>query len=103
MDFYTNTTGPYWDKARQLVENQYRDIPFPFKDIACPRLTINVSWTLEQFAGYLKSWSAIQNYVRQRGHNPVDAFADTLKSVWKTGTAREVTFPIFMKLGIVGS
>jgi hypothetical protein len=103
LDFYTNTTGPYWDKARQLVENEYRNIPFPFKEIRCPKFTIKVTWTLNQFTGYLNSWSAIQNYIRLRGTNPVGAFAEKLRSVWKEDTSREVTFPVFMKLGIAGS
>ena len=103
LDFYKNTTGPYWDKARHLVENEYRDIPFPFKQIACPQLTIKATWTLDQFAGYLNSWSAIQNYIRMHGNNPVGAFTEKLRSVWKAETVREVTFPIFMKLGMAGS
>jgi hypothetical protein len=101
-DFYTNTTGPYWDKARQLVENEYRNIPFPFKEIACPQFTIKATWTLDQFVGYLNSWSAIQNYIRLRGSNPVEAFAEKLRSAWRAETPREVTFPVFMKLGIAG-
>jgi hypothetical protein len=103
LDFYTNTTGPYWDKARQLVENEYRNIPFPFKEIICPKFTIKVTWTLNQFTGYLNSWSAIQNYIRLHGTNPVEAFAEKLRLVWKAETSREVTFPVFMKLGMAGS
>lgn len=99
MDFYTNTTGPYWDDARRLVENRYRDIPFPFKRIPCPQLAIKVKWTSEQFAGYLTSWSATQRYIRMHGENPVDAFHETLRPVWKAGVTKEVTFPVFMKLG----
>lgn len=101
MDFYQNTTGPYWDDARRLVENQYRDIPFPFKKIPCPEFTIKVSWTLDQFAGYLSSWSATRNYIRKHDTDPVEAFTETLKTVWKPAVVRDVTFPIFMKLGIV--
>lgn len=101
MDFYKNTTGPYWDEARKLVENQYRDIPFPFEQITCPEFTIKVGWTLDQFAGYLTSWSATQKYIRMQGHNPVGKFTITLKTVWKADEVKTVAFPLFMKLGRV--
>jgi ubiquinone/menaquinone biosynthesis C-methylase UbiE len=101
MDFYKNTTGPYWHTSRKLIENEYRNIPFPFEQIACPEFTIKVKWTLDQFAGYLNSWSATQKYIQVRGINPVDKFVNTLKSFWKEGDLKVVTFPVFMKLGRV--
>lgn len=101
MDFYTNTTGPYWDKARKLIENEYREIPFPFEQIVSPEFTIKVNWTLDQFAGYLTSWSATQKYISVHGINPVDKFIGTLKTIWKEHSLKVVTFPVFMKLGRV--
>ncbi len=103
MDFYVNTTGPYWDEARKLVENEYRDVPFPFERIPGPELTIKVKWTVDQFAGYLNSWSAVQKYIRMHGANPVESFTETLRSVWKPGVVKEVTFPLFLKVGRTGT
>lgn len=99
IDFYKNTTGPYWDSARKLVENEYRDISFPFESLPCPEFTIKVKWTLDQFGGYLNSWSAVQKYKKVHGINPVDQFINTLKNFWKKGDLKVVTFPVFMKLG----
>src|SRR5690606_14122873 len=101
LDFYNNTVGPYWDEARKLVENEYRDISFPFDEIECPRFYIRVDWTFEQFAGYLSSWSATQKYIRTHQVNPVEAFSVKLRSLWKPGEVKRVTFPVFMKLGRV--
>ncbi|MEX2234841.1 MAG: class I SAM-dependent methyltransferase [Cyclobacteriaceae bacterium] len=99
MDFYTNQIGPYWDDARKLVESYYRDISFPFEQIACPEFNIIVNWTSDQFTGYLTSWSATQKYIRTHGIDPVESFKKDLKSVWKSGEVKQVTFPVFMKLG----
>ena len=99
MDFYKNKTGPYWDEARKLVENHYRDIPFPFEQIECPEFNIRVGWTPDQFAGYLTSWSATQKYIKTHGVDPVDSIRETLRSVWQKHEVKSVTFPVFMKLG----
>ncbi|HEX8040889.1 MAG TPA: class I SAM-dependent methyltransferase [Chryseosolibacter sp.] len=103
IDFYVNTTGPYWDEARRLVENQYRDVPFPFERIPSPEFTLKVKWNVDQFCGYLNSWSAIHKYISMHGTNPVESFSETLKSVWKPGVVKEVTFPIFLKLGRIST
>jgi len=103
MDFYTNQIGRYWDEARKLVENYYRDIPFPFEQIVCPEFNITVNWTLDQFAGYLSSWSATQKYIHTHGLDPVKPFKEDLKSVWRSGEVKLVTFPVFMKLGRISS
>lgn len=101
--FYRETTGPYWDPARRLVENQYLDLYFPFEEIPCPDFTIRVTWSLDQFAGYLSSWSATQQFIRVHARDPVPEFKETLESVWHPSEVKQVTFPVFMKLGRVRS
>ena len=101
LDFYHNKVGPYWDNARKLVENHYRDIPFPFKEIPCPEFFISVKWTHEQFTGYLSSWSATQKYVRTHDVDPVLVFSRDLQAVWKPGESKLVRFPVFMKMAVV--
>ena len=101
LDFYHNKVGPYWDDARKLVEDHYRGIPFPFKEIECPDFYIRVNWTADQFVGYLSSWSATQKYIVTHGHDPVIDFSKHLHSVWKPDEVRRVTFPLFVKLGRV--
>lgn len=101
LDFYNHQTGPYWDPARRLVENHYRDIPFPFETLPCPEFNISVRWTPDQFAGYLQSWSATQKYIADHGINPVTSFMDSLLNVWGKDETKLVTFPVFMKLGII--
>ncbi|MBL7856618.1 MAG: class I SAM-dependent methyltransferase [Cyclobacteriaceae bacterium] len=102
LDFYNNIVGPYWDEARKVVENEYNDIPFPFTNIPSPKFFMEVEWTLEQFTGYLTTWSATQKYIQTNGHNPVTEFTEKLKPIWKTVHSRSVTFPVFLKLGVIG-
>lgn len=101
LDFYNHKTGPYWDPARRLVENHYRDVSFPFEEIPCPDFNISVQWTPDQFGGYLQSWSATQKYIAKHGVNPVPSFMDSLRDVWGKDESKRVSFPVFMKLGII--
>jgi hypothetical protein len=101
LDFYHNTVGPFWDAARKLVEEQYRGISFPFEEIPSPLFALRVEWTLPQFAGYLSSWSATQNYVKTKGEDPVPLFIESVKKHWKEDEVKTVTFPLFLRLGKV--
>lgn len=79
------------------MDEEYRNIPFPFKEIPCPKFFIKVQWTAEHFAGYLTSWSATQKFIRTRGYNPVPDFLKSVEPLWKGEL--EVKFPLFLRLG----
>ena len=51
--FYSETVGPYWPPERRHVEDGYRSLPFPFREITFPSLSIEVSWTLADLLGYI--------------------------------------------------
>lgn len=103
MNFYRNTVGSYWDEARRLVEEHYCNIPFPFEEIASPEFYIKVEWSIPQFTGYLSSWSATQKYIRTHNQDPVEVFKEELRTRWKDGDTKVVTFPVFLKLGRIGN
>jgi SAM-dependent methyltransferase len=98
-DFYNNVVGPYWDSARKLVDDRYRTIEFPFEEITAPEFTIDVSWDRDGLAGYLESWSATQKYIKTNGVNPVDALMNALENHWPKNMAKNVSFPVFLRLG----
>ncbi|HMG91331.1 MAG TPA: methyltransferase domain-containing protein [Chryseolinea sp.] len=103
MNFYNNVVGPYWDEARRLVEEEYRSLSFPFKEIESPKFDITATWTLDHLAGYFESWSATQKYIKSTGHNPVPDVLAQLKKVWnphnyRDGDIKPVRFPVFLKL-----
>jgi ubiquinone/menaquinone biosynthesis C-methylase UbiE len=99
MNFYNNIVGPYWDHARRLVEEEYRSITFPFKEIASPKFFITTTWTLAHLAGYLESWSATQKYIKAHGVNPVPELLKELGALWEPETTKAIRFPVFLRLG----
>lgn len=100
-EFYHDIVGPYWDEARRLVEEHYKRIPFPFRQIASPLFHIEVNWKSEHFTGYLTSWSATQAYIKQKGEDPVKAFENRLQKHWGKDETKAAVFPLFLKLGFV--
>lgn len=99
LDFYHNTVGPYWDSARSLVEEEYRSIPFPFKKIEAPSFSIKARWTLDQYTGYLSTWSATQKFIQEKGFDPIPARLPQLAKHWPQNEQKEIHFPVFLKLG----
>jgi SAM-dependent methyltransferase len=84
--FYSETVGPYWPPERRLTEQRYRTIDFPFAEFAVPELMIEQQLTLEETAGYIRTWSATRGFVARHGRDPVDALVTELAPVW--GDAR---------------
>jgi SAM-dependent methyltransferase len=99
QDFYYKTVHPYWDEARKLVEDQYKTISLPFHELPTPPFSIEVDWFLDDFAGYLSTWSATQKFIQEQGYTPVPEVIEQLKPYWKNPI--RVTFPLFLKLAKV--
>ena len=98
--FYAQVVGPYWDTERKLIDEQYKNIPFPFKEIRTPEFKFSFEWTLEEFRGYISTWSSVQKYIQANQVNPVEDFIAEVQPLWK-GERQTITFPLFMRLGRV--
>jgi SAM-dependent methyltransferase len=101
--FYNHVVGPYWNDERRFLEENYTTIPFPFDDAEHRYFSTLLSWTREDLAGYLKSWSSVQHFIKAQGYDPVDGFISSLDNYWKAGELKEVEFPLFVKLGRIRS
>jgi len=102
-EFEDDTMGPYWNPARRYVDEEYRTIPFPFDEVSAPTFVLHKVWTLEQFAGYLRSWSAVGTYFIKHKQDPLVPFLKQLGKLWgPAGSTRDVRWPLFMRVGRVG-
>jgi len=96
--FYTQVVGPYWDPERKLIDKQYQTIPFPFEEIPAPEFKFSFDWTLNEFEGYINTWSSVQKYIKANQINPVDTFIRKIRPLWKNERER-INFPLFLRLG----
>lgn len=100
LDFYRNRVGPYWDPQRAYLDNEYTTLPFPFADGQRATFTARRMWSLERFLNYLRTWSAVRQYIHENEEDPVTGFGETIAARWGN-QEREVRFPIFLRLGRV--
>ena len=95
--FYRDITGPYWDPERKFIDEKYRTIPFPFKEIRTPELFIESEWSFDQFIGFLNTWSAVQHYIRKNKENPVEMVYEDFQNSWGDKEKKIFWFPMYLR------
>jgi SAM-dependent methyltransferase len=99
--FHDETVGPYWPAERALVVSGLAHTDFPFDELRPPPFAMTAEWTLDQFVGYLTTWSAVQR-ARTRGTDPIPAIVDELRAGWPSDDAvRRIEWPLSMRVGRV--
>jgi len=100
--FYSNVVGPYWPPSRKLIEEGYRAIPFPFREITPPGFRMEVRWTMGQLLGYFSTWSATNLFIKATGRNPLEPLSAELSHVWgDVDSPRLVVWPLSWRIGRV--
>lgn len=98
--YYRDVVGPYWPPERQLVEEGYRSIAFPFEEWQAPPLAMANNLDLSALLGYLDTWSAAQRYRAARGEDPLDRVRDRLREAWgDPARRRTVRWPLSLRIG----
>ncbi len=98
--FYDDVIGPFWPRQRMHIEQRYESLRFPYKQIHAPELTMTKTWRLDQFLGYLRSWSSTNRFIQYKGYDPVRTLAVRLKRQWgNVEDEKTVTWPLFLKAG----
>ena len=99
-DYNRGTIERYWQPERDLLLDEYRSIPFPFRKLAPPRLTMERWWTLDELTGYLRTWSATTAYAAEIGGDPVATVEADLLPHWGKKEERHlVRWPLFVRAG----
>ena len=96
--FYREVVGPYWDRERRYIDEQYRTIPFPAGEIPAPVFVNEVEWSFEHLIGYLGTWSAVKHYQKQNGQDPVALVYPGLKKSWGAEVVKKGRFPILLRV-----
>ncbi len=101
-DFYDNIVGKYWPPERKYLDAEYQEIPFPFKKIPTPRVQMQQHWDLNDFIGYLSTWSSVQAYIKANAVNPLQALYPKLAAAWgDKDLVRTVEWPLYLLAGNV--
>ena len=100
---YSDLLGSYWPPERKLIEERYETIPFPFEEIHPPEFNMTAQWSLDEFLGYLGTWSSVQKFIERHHENPLNSVFDKLSQVWGSrNMKRQVHWPVYMRVGRIG-
>ena len=100
-EFYGETVGPFWPPERVLIEEGYKSVPFPFREVTPPPVEMEASWNLFDLAGYLRTWSATKRFIEARGFDPVVNLANNLLPLWGTPEEeKQVRWPLHFRVGV---
>jgi SAM-dependent methyltransferase len=99
IDHYHHATvGAYWPSGREHVENGYRDLVLPWTSVAAPAIAMTATWSRDELAGYISSWSATARYIERHGREAFEALCARLSSTWPDHERREVRWPLVLKM-----
>lgn len=100
--FENGTLGAHWPPERRLIVEGYLTIPFPFRELEAPRVTLEQRWTLDELLGYVGTWSASGRYRDATGGDPVCELERDLAPLWgPPERVRRVVWPLGVRVGVV--
>ncbi len=98
--FHSTTIGPWWPAERRWVDNGYQDLPFPFSELVVPAFSMHCQWTLDDMLHYLRTWSATQRYIAEKGTDPTRALAHDLRLLWgDPKQTKRISWPLAIRCG----
>lgn len=97
---YRDTVESSWHPERAIVRDNYAALvmPWPSVELPTPALTMTALWTRAQLAGYMATWSASTRYAATAGPAAFEALQDRLAVAWPGPQAREIRWPLTVKL-----
>jgi hypothetical protein len=99
--FYYDEIGLYWPAERQLVDNGYAGILFPFTEMSAPDMEIRLQWDLAALMGYVSTWSAVKRALDAGQDALLVRFYDDMHELWgDPAQKRTFSWPINIRAGI---
>ncbi|MBZ0113205.1 MAG: class I SAM-dependent methyltransferase [Thermoanaerobaculia bacterium] len=81
-DFEERRVGSYWPPEREILESAYRGVEFPYPRLFTPEFRLRATWTLDEFLGYLSTWSSVRRYEASLGRDPVEEARSEFLEAW---------------------
>jgi ubiquinone/menaquinone biosynthesis C-methylase UbiE len=100
-ELYDGYLGSSWEPERRLVETMYRDVAFPFEELAPPSFEMEAEWGLEHLVGYIETWSALATYRRTKPDDPMAVIGPALARAWAGAERRRVSWQLGVRAGRV--
>ena len=100
-DYSRKLMKKYWTPENIKARN-FEEVDFPFERIEAPDIKIYAELDMQGYMDYLFTWSSTQNYIKEKGENPLTLIYDSMKNAWgDENIKRKITWPIKIKAGRV--
>jgi len=96
--YYYDVLNGFWPERIHYLEEKYETLPFPFEELKPPAFAMERHWELEEYAGFLDSWSATQRYREQKGQHPLELIWDQFSTAWGSAP-RRVRWSLYFRIG----
>lgn len=101
-ELYAHRLAGRWPPERALVEDGYASLAFPYRELAPPRFEMAKTWSLDQYLGYLRTWSASRRHLQATGSDAVAELAPAFADAWgDPSRPRRIVWPLSMRVGRV--
>jgi len=98
--YYADVLAGFWPERIRYVHEHYQTLPFPFQELKPPDFEMQADWNLEQFLGFVGSWSATRKYEAARGRNPLSLIWDDLSGAWGSPDRKvHIRWPVYLRVG----
>lgn len=98
-EFYWNEIGPFWPPERKLVDSGYATLEFPFNELQGPAIAIRLEWQLDEFLGYVSTWSAVRSARESGREELLHRFAADMARRWGDPASRQpISWPLNMRI-----
>lgn len=88
----------YWPAGRWYVRSKYETLPFPFATISTPDFYCRMQWNKQQWLDYIMSWSAYNNFIAQKGTDPIaEVILPRLNTLWNDTDIKPITWQLHIK------
>ena len=103
LDVDGDILGGFWAKEIEFIKEEYRTIPFPFKEIDTPKFKMTTYWNMYQLFNYMQTWSAVKKYGIENNSDPLDLVREDIKNLWGAEESEQklVTWEIKLRVGII--
>jgi SAM-dependent methyltransferase len=100
VNLHSDIVGAYWPKGRELLDEGYSKILFPYSRLKTPAFEMRCHWQLQHLFGYLNTWSAVKAYQANNGENPIDLIETDIVTAWgDVDQSRDVYWPLILYVG----
>jgi ubiquinone/menaquinone biosynthesis C-methylase UbiE len=90
----------FWLPETKMAAEGYQTVSFPFDEITTPPFRMVHELYLDQFMGFLGTWSASLRYRSQIGRDPIDEIREELTAAWgNTERQRQVAWDLSLRAG----